>query len=68
MNLQLWNRNSDAQEGRRNGGGILAWAFVLAVEQNFQLLLQITGSTVLFRRFECIHGWPVVFSECINEL
>jgi hypothetical protein len=31
--------NSYAQEGRRNGSGVLAWAFVLAVEQNFQLIL-----------------------------
>jgi hypothetical protein len=32
-------RNSHAQEGCRNGGGILVGAFVLAVEQSFQLIL-----------------------------
>ena len=31
--------NRYAQEGRRDGRGIIAWAFVLAVEQNFQLIL-----------------------------
>ena len=34
----LW-ANSHAQEGRGNGSGILAWACVLAGEQNFQLIL-----------------------------
>ena len=61
-------RNGNAQEGRRNGGGILARALVVAVEQNFQLLLQITGSTVLLCGLECIHGRPVECFECINEL
>lgn len=31
--------NSYAQEGRRDGRGIIAGAFVLAVEQNLQLIL-----------------------------
>lgn len=35
----LLSVNSHAQEGRGNGSGILAWACVLAGEQNFQLLL-----------------------------
>jgi hypothetical protein len=61
------DRHGNAQECRRNGGGILAWAFVLAVKQDFQFLLQITGPTVVFRGLECIHGWPIVFSECIDE-
>ena len=43
-------------------------AFVLPVEQLFQLFLQISSSAVLFRRFERIHGWPVVFPEFIHEL
>ena len=36
-------RKQYAQKGCRNGGGILAWAFVLAVEQIFQFLLQIAA-------------------------
>src|SRR6476661_8692444 len=63
----LLNLNGHAQEGRGNGSGVLARAFVLAVEQNFQLLLQIAGLAVLFCSFECVHGWPVVFSEFIDE-
>ena len=31
--------NGDAQEGRRNRSGIVSWARVLTIEQNFQLLL-----------------------------
>ena len=42
-------------------------AFVLAVEKLFQLFLQISRSAVLFRGFERIHGWPVVFPEFIHE-
>src|SRR5262245_3462308 len=60
-------RNSYAQEGCRNGGAIPVLALVLAVEQFFQLFLQISGSTVPFRRFESIHGRPVVFSECMHK-
>src|SRR5438876_12177340 len=67
MKFPLLNRNRDAQEGRGNGGGVLVRAFVLAVEQNFELLLQIAGFTVLFRSFECIHGRPVIFSEFTDE-
>jgi hypothetical protein len=62
------SHNGNAQEGCRNGGSILAWAFVLAFEQDFQLTLQIAGSAVLFRSFECIHGRPVVFSESSKKL
>jgi hypothetical protein len=64
----LTRHNSNAQERRRNGGGVVVRAFVLAVEQTFQFRLQITGSTVLFSSLERIHGWPIIFSECINEL
>jgi hypothetical protein len=60
-------RDRNAQEGCRNGGGILARAFVLAGKQLFQLSLQISRSAVLFRGFECIHGRPVVFPEFIDE-
>jgi hypothetical protein len=59
--------NRNAQEGCRNGGGIPTRAFVLAVEQFFQLLLQIICPAVLFCGFECIHGRPVVFPEFIHE-
>jgi len=68
VDASLTNRNRDPQEGRRNGGGSLACTLVLAIEQNFQLLLQIAGPTVFFRSFERIHGRPVVFSEFIDEL
>src|SRR5213592_2271171 len=57
----------NAQEGCRNGGGILARAFVLAGKQLFQLSLQVSRSAVLFCGFECIHGRPVVFPEFIDE-
>src|SRR6185369_14283019 len=46
------NHNGHDQEGRRNGGGILARAPVLAVEQSLQFFLQVSGSSVLFRRLE----------------
>src|SRR6266496_807410 len=61
------NRGGNTQEGCRNGGGILARAFVLAGKQLFQLSLQISRSAVLFCGFECIHGRPVVFPEFIDE-
>ncbi len=61
------NLNGHAQEGCRNGRGILVRAFVLAGEQSFQFLLEISCATVLFRRVERIHGRPVVFSEFIHE-
>jgi hypothetical protein len=49
----------DTQESRRNGSGVPEWAFVLAVEQGFQLPLKIIGATtLLFRCFERIHGRP----------
>ncbi len=67
MKFPLLNRNGDTQEGCGNGGGVLAGAFVLAVEQSFELLLQVAGFAVLFRSFECIHGWPVIFSEFIDK-
>src|SRR5712671_2602678 len=67
MNLRLLNPGGDPQEGRGNRGGVLAGAFVLAVEQHFQLLLQVADLAVLFRGFEGIHGRPVIFSECIDE-
>src|SRR3954470_9257388 len=61
------NRDRNTQEGCRNGGSILARAFILAGKQLFQLSLQVSRSTVLFCGFECIHGRPVVFPEFINE-
>src|SRR6266851_1294004 len=65
--LRLLNRNSDTQEGRGNRGGIHARAFVLAVEQTFELFLQVAGFAVLFRSFECIHGRSVILSEFTDE-
>ena len=44
--------------------GLLFWL----LNRDFQLLLQIGGSAVLFRGFECIHGRPVVFPEFVDEL
>ena len=67
MHFRLLNRNGDTQEGRGNGGGIHARAFVLAAKQNFQLFLQVAGFAVLFRSFECIHRRPAIFSEFIEE-
>src|SRR5260370_7971776 len=60
--------NGNPQEGRGNGGDALVWAFVLPIEQSFELALQITSSTVLFRSVESIPGWPIIFPECITEL
>src|SRR5205823_7621450 len=60
-------RDRNAQEGCRNGGSILARAFVLTGKQLFQLSLQISRAAVLFCGFECIHGRPVVFPEFIDE-
>src|SRR6266581_13296 len=60
-------RDRNPQESCRNGSGIPARAFVLAVEQLFQLFLQVSRSAVLFCGFECIHGWPVVFPEFIHQ-
>src|SRR6185503_15415164 len=60
-------RNCHAQVGCRKGGGILTQALVLAMDQIFQLLLQIRGSAVLFCSLECIHRWPVVFPEFVYE-
>ena len=67
MQFRLLNRNGDTQEDRGNGGGVHARAFVLAVEQNFQLFLQVAGFAVLFRSFECIHRRPLIFSEFISR-
>src|SRR5262245_58197783 len=63
----LANGNRDAQEGCGNGGDILARAAVLAVEQSLQFLLQVGGSSVLFRRLEGVHRWPIVFSKRRQE-
>jgi len=40
-------RNRNAQERRRNRRGIIALAFVLAVEQSFEFILQVSSSAVL---------------------
>lgn len=42
--------------------------FVLAVEQSFQLFLQVAGATALFCSLERIHRWTVIFSKRGNEL
>jgi hypothetical protein len=47
--------------------GFVARALVLAIEQFFELFLQISGLIVLLRRFEGIHDWSVIFSELIRE-
>jgi hypothetical protein len=60
-------RNSDAQEGGGNGGGILARTFVLADEQSFQLFLQIARSTDFICGLECIHGRPVNLLNASNS-
>ena len=62
----LVDRNCNAQECCGNRSGVLAWAFVLAAEQSFQFLLEITASAVLLCGFESVHGRPVEFSKCIN--
>jgi len=68
----FWPILQTATVTRKNVAGMLvacfAAALVLAVEQNFQFLLQIRCATVLFCGFECIHGWAVIVSECGNEL
>jgi len=52
------NRNHDAQEGGRNGSGILVRASVFVVEQLFQFLLQVISLAVLFRGFKwLLFGW-----------
>src|SRR5205809_6797052 len=61
------NRDRNTQESCRNGGGILARAFVLAGKQLFQLSLQVSRAAILFRGFECIHGRSVVFLEFIDQ-
>src|SRR5438105_4051573 len=64
----LSNPSSNAQEGRRNGSSALVEAFVLAVEQNLQLLLKIGGPTIFFCSFKCIHGRSIICSEQTQEL
>src|SRR5262245_58513457 len=66
-NRSLSKRNRNAEESGRNRCGILTGALVVAIEQDFQLLLQLSSSTVLFRRFEGIHGGPVIFSKFVQE-
>lgn len=56
-------RDGNAQEGCGNEGGVFVGTFVLAVEQGFQIVLEIGGSAVLFGGFEGVHGWPEVVSE-----
>src|SRR5439155_46068 len=57
-----------AQEGRWNGGRILARACVLAVEQGFQLSLQIGLAAVGGSSLERVHRRPVVRPELGNKL
>src|SRR5205085_4256310 len=60
-------RDRNPQEGCRNGSSILAGALVLAVEQLFQLPLQVRRPAILFRGIECTHGRPIVFPEFIHK-
>lgn len=66
-NQTLIDRNCNAQVSRWNRRCILDRALVLAVEQSFQLSLQIVGLAVLFSCFKSIHGWSIVPPECFQE-
>src|SRR6266516_4396815 len=57
------HRDRYAQEGCGNGGGILARACVLAVEQIVQLGLQIVLAAVGCCSFERVHRRPVIRPE-----
>ena len=57
----------DAQEGRWNGGCALFGAFVFAVEQIFQLFLQVGSFPIFFGGVESVHRWPVIFPEFTHE-
>src|SRR5262245_5875679 len=59
--------NSNTQEGCRNGRPILICAFILAIEQSLQILLQITGSAAPFGGFERIHRRPIISTERVKE-
>ena len=61
----LLSLDRHAQERRRNRRAILT--FVLAVEQLFQLFLQLIRPALFFRGFERIHGWAIIFPECIHK-
>ncbi len=61
------NRNRNAQERCGNRSAILACAFVLAVEQRFQFVLQIRCAPVFVGGVKGIHGRTVIISECGNE-
>src|SRR5215469_7389435 len=60
--------NGNTQKGRWNRGGVLLRALVLAVEQRFQLFLQIAGAIGLFRGIERVHRPAVIPSERRNKL
>ncbi len=61
------NRNHHAKESRGDGGGILASALVLAVEEVFEFFLQIGVLAVFFGGVEGVHRGAVIFSECIHK-
>src|SRR3954468_20073044 len=62
------NRNSNAQEGCRNGSSILARAFVLTVEQTYQFLGQVSSSTVFFCGFKRVHRRSVKIPKGSHEI
>src|SRR5204862_2581075 len=61
------NLDGYAQKRCRNCGGLLVWASVLAHEQGFQLLLELSGPAVLFCSLEGIHCRPVISAEILHD-
>ena len=76
FNLRVRNRadqvlihcNRHTKESSRNRCPVRTAALILAVEQVFQFLLQVSGAAVLFRGLEGIHGWTVVSPEIFQQL
>src|SRR6476620_11407862 len=62
------NRDRYPQEGCGNGGGTLARACVLAVEEGVQLTVQLGIATVGSGGVEGVHSRSVIRSERGNEL
>ena len=58
----------DAQEGCRDGGGILARACVLAVEEGFELAMQLGLAAVGCCSRVRVHGRPVIRPELSKQL
>ena len=61
-------RNGDAQVGCGNGGRLRVRARILAVEQGFELRLQLSLATVAGSGLERVHGRPVVVPELAEEV